>query len=262
MHRRRIPISEAILHTELYEELVKLNKENKNGVWARIIKNAFAPLFIAKVDFIAGNPPWINWRHLPQEYRLGMEDVWKTYGLFNQKGLRARLGSGMDDISVLMTYVSGDMYLAPAGRLGFIVTQTLFQSAGGGQGFRRFRLPNGLYFRVVEVEDFSSFQPFEGATNRTASMVLVKSDTPTQYPVKYTKFSLPPRQRRNSRTTEIDPSTLISTELEAIPVSGDPTSAWSVAPKGLAKGMPKIAGKSPYQGRIGAHSGGPLGCSG
>ncbi len=254
-----LPISETILHTALYTELVKLDRENKNGVWARIIKNAFAPLFIPKVDFVVGNPPWINWRHLPQEYRQSMVEVWTRYGLFTQQGLTARLGAGMDDISVLMTYVSGDMYLVPGGRLGFVITQTLFQSSGGGQGFRRFRLPNGLYFRVVDVDDFSSFQPFEGATNRTASMALVKSETPTEYPVKYTKFTLPAKHGRNPRSAEIDPSDLIASELEAIPVSADQTSAWSVAPRGVATGMPKIAGKSPYQARIGAHSGGASG---
>lgn len=47
-------VSETSLHIQLYNELVALDKANRNGVWARIIKNAFAPLFIGRVDFIAG----------------------------------------------------------------------------------------------------------------------------------------------------------------------------------------------------------------
>ena len=54
-------------HLKLFEDLRELDKANKNGVWARIIKNAFAPLFAGTFDFIAGNPPWVNWNNLPSE---------------------------------------------------------------------------------------------------------------------------------------------------------------------------------------------------
>jgi hypothetical protein len=60
-----LTIASNSLHQELYDELVALDKANKNGVWARIIKNAFAPLFVGKMDFVAGNPPWVNWSNLP-----------------------------------------------------------------------------------------------------------------------------------------------------------------------------------------------------
>jgi hypothetical protein len=251
-----LQISENELHQVLYQTLVRLDRENRNGVWARIIKNSFAPLFIHKVDYVIGNPPWINWRNLPAGYRGEMGSLWAKYGLLTQKGLKARLGAGMDDISVLMTYVSGEMYLKLHGRLGFIVTQTLFQSAGGGQGFRRLQLPDGLFFKVEEVHDFTQFQPFDSATNRTASMVLTKSEVSTQYPVAYSRYSLPPRKKR---LTELTFASLKVEELEAIPISPDLTSAWSVTPRGIATGMPKLTGKSPYQARIGIHSGGASG---
>jgi SAM-dependent methyltransferase len=43
-------------HLELYRELVKLDKANKNGIWARIIKNNFAPLFegLESFDYVIG----------------------------------------------------------------------------------------------------------------------------------------------------------------------------------------------------------------
>lgn len=251
-----MPISENELHQVLYQTLVRLDREDRNGVWARIIKNSFAPLFIPQVDYIVGNPPWINWRNLPAGYRGEMGSLWAKYGLLTQKGLKARLGAGMDDISVLMTYVSGDMYLKLQGRLGFIVTQTLFQSAGGGQGFRRLQLPNGCFFKVEEVHDFTQFQPFDSATNRTASMVLTKSEVSTQYPIPYSRFSFPPRKKR---LAELTFASLEVEELEAIPISPDLTSAWSITPKGVATGMPKLAGQSPYRARIGVHSGGASG---
>ena len=50
----------------LYSQLLDLERQQVNSIWARIIKNAFAPLFQPKFDVIAGNPPWINWESLPQ----------------------------------------------------------------------------------------------------------------------------------------------------------------------------------------------------
>lgn len=251
-----LPVSENELHNALYQTLVKLDKENRNGVWARIIKNSFAPLFIHKVDYIVGNPPWINWRNLPAGYRAEMGSLWARYGLLTQKGLKARLGAGMDDISVLMTYVSADMYLKLSGRLGFVITQSLFQSAGGGQGFRRFQISDNVFLKVEEVHDFTSFQPFDGATNRTASAVFQKSKRATEYPVAYSRFALPPRKKRLTETTF---ASLVVDDLEAMPISSDHTSAWSVTAKGIATGMPKLSGASPYQARIGVHSGGASG---
>jgi len=254
-----LAISEHSLHTELYRELVKLDKANKNGVWARIIKNAFAPLFIGKVDYVAGNPPWVNWRNLPSEYRVGMIPIWENYGLFSQKGLQARLGGGMDDISVLMTYVSANAYLRNGGKLGFVVTQTLFQSAGGGQGFRSFSLPTGKYLKVERVHDFSSFQPFEGATNRTATIALTVSDSPTSYPVEYVKVELRNPGSLPETWSELPDGPFVTTKLEAMPISSDKKSPWSVMPKGIAKTLKTICGVSNYVARIGAHSGGAAG---
>jgi hypothetical protein len=247
------------LHTDLYRELVTLDKANKNGVWARIIKNAFAPLFIGNVDFVAGNPPWVNWRNLPSEYRAGMAPLWEGYGLFTQKGLQARLGSGMDDISVLMTYVSGNAYLRPGGRLGFVITQTLFQSAGGGQGFRGFSLLRGRFFKVERVHDFSSFQPFEGATNRTATIIVAVSNTPTTYPVEYVKVELCNNSWKPDDYGEITTPQFVMTQLEAVPIGDDKASSWSILPKGMTKTLFKMRGSSSLTARIGAHSGGAAG---
>ena len=120
-----LPVTIESLHTDLYEELVRLDKANKNGVWARIIKNAFAPLFVGTVDYVAGNPPWIRWGYLPKEYREASMGLWKRYGLFSIKGYAARLGSGEKDLSQLFVYACIDNYLKKGGRLGFLITQTV-----------------------------------------------------------------------------------------------------------------------------------------
>ena len=180
------------LHKDLYIALLQLNLENKNGVWARIIKNAFAPLFTPRADFVVGNPPWVNWESLPEVYRQSTASLWLDYGLFRQKGYKAKLGGAKDDISILMTYVCHDSYLNDTGKLGFLITQSIFKTKGGGDGFRGLRYtPLGShqqFFEPVEVEDLGTIQAFEGATNRTAIFIAGKGKSAVKYPIPYVRW--------------------------------------------------------------------------
>jgi methylase of polypeptide subunit release factors len=109
---------------KLYADLMALDDRKINGIWARIISNAFAPLFAGEFDYVAGNPPWINWESLPEEYRKSSKEVWISYGLFPHSGMDVILGKGKKDISMLLTYVAADKYLKKNGKLGFLITQS------------------------------------------------------------------------------------------------------------------------------------------
>jgi methylase of polypeptide subunit release factors len=124
---------------KLFEQLKELHDQGLNGVWARIIKNAFAPLFIEPCDYIVGNPPWVNWESLPDDYRLQTKPLWEHYKLFpkRDKAMHTILGQAKYDISMLMTYVSVDNYLKTGGKLGLVLPQNLFKTSGAGQGFSR-----------------------------------------------------------------------------------------------------------------------------
>jgi hypothetical protein len=252
-----LSITAKDLHVELYEELVKLDKANKNSIWARIIKNAFAPLFIEKVDYVAGNPPWVNWENLPADYRETMKPLWQEYDLFRHKGYKAKLGGGKDDISILMTYVAHDNYLKDSGSLGFVITQSVFKTKGGGEGFRTFQYKKQdkmVYLQVVHVDDMSPFQPFEGATNRTAVFICEKAKKPFNYPVSYTVWQKIKRGQINQDATldEVQKGTQQS-ELAASPVDKDNiTSPWLTAPKKALVGIQKVIGKSDYKAYAGA----------
>jgi len=80
---------DAAVH--LYEQLLDLQRKGINGIWARIIKNAFAPLFQGRFDYVAGNPPWVNWESLPDDYRQETKDLWVYHGLFPHSGMDTML---------------------------------------------------------------------------------------------------------------------------------------------------------------------------
>lgn len=178
--------NEKTILEKLYTIMLDLEKKGLDGIWANVIKNSFAPLFQNKVDYIIGNPPWIVWQSLPENYRDSIQKYWHQYSIFEHKGLVARLGSSHDDLSVLMTYVIMDNFLKDKGKLGFIVNQNIFQSSGGGQGFRKFLIKDKIPIKIEQVDDFVNVQPFKdlGADNKTAVFTAVKNSN-TVYPVNY-----------------------------------------------------------------------------
>ena len=129
----------------------------------------------AAFDFVVGNPPWIAWDHLPAHDRNSTLEMWRRYGLFSLSGNEARHGGAKKDLSMLITYVAADRHLKPRGRLGFVITQTVFQTKGAGDGFRRFRLgATGAELKVVSADDLVAARPFPGAANWTGVLVLEK----------------------------------------------------------------------------------------
>ncbi len=237
---------EAIFRA-LYQRLFDLHNEGLNGIWARIVKNAFMPLYLGEFDYVAGNPPWVNWRHLPDDYRQTLIPLNQNrYGLFLASGNDARHGAAMIDISTLMLYVAADRYLKAQGRLGFVLTGSLFKSRAGA-GFRQFRIRDGAPLQAVFVDDMSDIKPFEGAHNRTTVLILRKGRA-TTYPVPYMYW------RKTRRGQAIRTDAALSQVLEmtqrlswrAWPVDpSDATSSWLTGrPAAMRAILPRIGATS------------------
>jgi methylase of polypeptide subunit release factors len=77
---------ELLFLTDFYEKLRKLEEEGRNKVWVAVIRNAFAPILKGKFDYVVGNPPWVNWENLPEQYREVSKRLWSDYGLAEIRG--------------------------------------------------------------------------------------------------------------------------------------------------------------------------------
>lgn len=243
----------------LFSILDELHRAGQNGLWAGVAKNMFMPLFLAPVDYVVGNPPWVNWEGLPEAYRQAMMPLWRAMGLFpDLKGIDKRLGKAKVDISQLCAYVSSHRYLKLEGKLGFVITQSVFKTTGAGQGFRRFRIGDGDHVGVQVVEDYTDFQPFEDATNRTAVFVWQKGRE-TRYPMSnYRVWSKKGREKPDFWATwaEAEPR-LTARTVAAEPVdASDPTSSWLTVSRAALTGIRKVLGPSEYRAYAGAYSGG------
>lgn len=246
--------AETILR-ELYERLCALHEQGLDGIWPRILQNAFMPLFLGRFEFIAGNPPWVNWEHLPEHYKRRIGPIWERFSLFPHRGFSAILGGAKDDISVLMLYVCLSDLSSTDGHLGFLITQSVLKASGAGQGFRRLRLNDSCPLRMIRAEDYSDFQPFEGATNRTAAVYIARGE-PTTYPVDYDVWQKTSRGSisQDATLSEVMGRTRIL-PYAAIPVNpNDDTSAWMTGRPEALDRLRRLSGPSGYRSRKGVYA--------
>jgi type I restriction-modification system DNA methylase subunit len=254
--KKRLPLSEGgiKLLLRVYARIRELEEQGENGIWARYIKNAFAPVYLARFDYVIGNPPWIRWGYLSDDYRKRTLDLWQRYGLFSLKGHEARLGAGEKDFSMLFTYASCDNYLKEGGKLAFLITHEVFKSKGAGEGFRKFEIEDKkIPLRVTLMEDMVDLKPFQAA-NKTSLFVLEKGK-PTSYPIPVVIW------RRLPGTGAISPDWPLSevmahtkgVEVKAVPVdSSKVNSSWQTATPSSLKWSEKMKGENPYKARLGA----------
>lgn len=238
--------NQIFLITKLYENFLRLEKEGKNHVWTSIIRNAFAPLFIGKFDYVVGNPPWVVWENLPNEYRRSLESLLKDYKLWKPG---ERLGGAEIDISSLFVYRCLDMYLKDDKKFGFLVTQSLFKTRGAGERFRSFKVKRNP-IKVLEVHDLVDIKPFEGANNRTSAIMIQKKGK-TEYPVKYILWK---KKEAIDQKDSLEDAMRKSERVKFVAVPSDKEnerSPWITLPKEIAGIIDKVIGHCSYKAHVG-----------
>ncbi len=212
---------------------------------------------LAKADIVVGNPPWVNWEYMPEQYRRDTQRVWLDYGLFSAKG--RELSFSKEDISVLITDIVIDRFLKDGGIIGFVLRQGAFKSAQNGAAFRKFEV-KGTGVKVIKVEDLSKIRVFEHATNRTA-LFFARKGAKNTYPVPYYLWEKRRDRERcsfggYSQLQEVMDQVSV-TEQRAMPaVQGDYTSPWITADAERLDTMKKVLGANDYRARTGVFTGG------
>jgi type I restriction-modification system DNA methylase subunit len=242
------------LLVDVYKRIKELDDNGENGIWARYIKNAFAPVYLGKFDFVIGNPPWVRWGYLSDDYRERTLKLWKRYGLFSLKGYSTRLGGGEKDLSMLFTYACADNYLKDNGTLGFIITMEVFKSKGAGEGFRQFELKDKkIPLKILGMEDMVDLKPFQSA-NKT-SLFFMKKGKKTIYPIPVIEWMRKPKIGRILPDWPLDTvkANCEEKQIMAMPVNPDKMfSSWQTAKTGELTIYSKLKGQNPYKARLGA----------
>ena len=149
---RKFLIRKAV--AELTENLVELERNGWNGIWARILSNFLTTACLGRFSVVMGNPPWIDWKNLPEGYRNRIKAMCIERGLFSGAG---RTGGINLNICALISYVSMTNWLDPKGRLAFLMPRELANQASY-EGWRRL----GGKWNFLEFHDWSKAgHPFD-----------------------------------------------------------------------------------------------------
>ena len=212
---------------------------------------------LGKSDVIVGNPPWVNWEYMPEQYRQSSQHIWLDYNLFSAKG--PDLSFSKEDISVLITYIVIDKLLKEGGIIGFVFRRGVFKSAQNGVGFRRFKI-GGTGIKVIKVEDLSKIKAFENAANSTA-LFFAKKGEDNAYPVSYYLWEKRTDLRKcsfgaYSQLREVMDQISVSEQCAMPAVKEDITSMWITADAETLDSMKKVLGANGYRARTGVFTGG------
>lgn len=128
---RKFLVHKAI--SEMTASLVELERNGWNGIWARILSNFLTTACLGRFSVVIGNPPWIDWKNLPEGYRNRIKDMCVERGLFSGAG---RTGGINLNICALICYVVLTNWLKDGGRLAFLMPHELANQASY-EGWRR-----------------------------------------------------------------------------------------------------------------------------
>lgn len=111
-------------HREVVEEtfrtMCRLHDEGRNHIWGYYVRNLARPMWLSReanrVDLLIGNPPWLAYRHMPDD----MQEVFRTMSQ------RRNLWAGNEnathqDLSALFVVRAAELYLRQGGRIAMVL---------------------------------------------------------------------------------------------------------------------------------------------
>jgi len=233
---------------ELCVRIRALRDDERNGVWARIIENSFAPLFAGQFDVVVGNPPWLGWRKMPENWRNAGMLHWKRYGLWRpplEEGKRPAKPQ-MGDVATLVYATAVARYAGEDAFVGLLVPNTLVIGDPGGRAFRRFHLAAAAddvaeagygprrSFKAVHLDLWNEVNPFAPDASNKPIFLISQVDQKNEFPVPTAQWKRAKGARLGASWTKTRAS-VVERLGESWPVNRSvPTSQWSFVPTGTA----------------------------
>lgn len=261
--------ADATVLVELFDQLRRLETENKNKIWLKLLRNSCAPVLEKKFNLVVGNPPWVGWGELPQNYRERMRPIWERTGLIPRKpttrtstssGAGTAMGRVRKELATLFVAVSLERYLlenedgTEIGRnvLAFLLPFTTFKAPAEGE----FRAMLADKTEIHQIHDLVTLRPFKRATNRTAMIVLSKKGKQKQSMFPGTMWKL----KKGTSTKPEDSLKEVMRNSTRKSMAFSPvrpnsfSSPWMELSRGTIPILSKILGRSAYVASAGVYT--------
>lgn len=164
---------EMIVVCEFTSQCVELKKKGHSVHWIKSIIDILSTRISGRVDFIVSNPPWIDWKALPDGYR----DTLKLASIDNHVFSGDRFTGGINlNICALITNVVANTWLCNGGVMGILMPKSLlFQPTY--RGFRNLIQIEGEELHFDSLVDWSEGgHPFPNVTEKFMTYYFIKKD--------------------------------------------------------------------------------------
>lgn len=135
---------------------------------------------IPPVDWLVGNPPWVNYVDLDEAQRAQLRPHFHACGLVRD-ARRLLLGGSRIDLAALVIAWSIRHHLRPHGEALFLAPLSLYLNDGAHEGFRRHQT-DGVSFALRAVWDHRDAPLFPEVATRHGLLHYTR-DARTQWPV-------------------------------------------------------------------------------
>lgn len=169
-----------------FQLMVRLVKEDRDSIWAFILKNAYRPAYLRrqKVDAIAANPPWLSLRDIAdQAYKDKIKELTFQYGLLGKK--EVKLFTQMDTSTVFFVHTEHE-FLKEKGKMAFVMPKSVILPAKQHFAFQK----HGF----TAIHEFSKVDPLF----RVRSCVLIsdRKSRKDKIPITHWSGNLPQKNVR------------------------------------------------------------------
>ena len=110
--------------SETYQDLLELQKENRNHIWGYVARNLTRPIWLSsekqKADIVIGNPPWLKFNSMNQEMQNTLKKECFSINLWEKKKGRSKFRTSQD-ISTYFFIRSVDLYMKEKGAVAFVM---------------------------------------------------------------------------------------------------------------------------------------------
>lgn len=170
-------IDEVLIVEDFIENIQILLNRGYNKIWIRTILGILKSINIGKFDIIVSNPPWIDWKVLPPEYR----EILKTACLDTHVFSGDNFTGGINlNICALIANVVADNWLKIDGEIGLLMPKSIALQQSY-KGFRDLQMSNGGALEFDYFVDWSkSGNPFKPVTEKFMTYYLKKTESSQQ----------------------------------------------------------------------------------
>lgn len=171
------------LNSNLYEEALGRFKQKFSADMSKNFTNSDVfDLEPKQYDIVFGNPPWMNFTDLPDQYKERLKSIFIKYDLV-ENTKKMLLGGARVDIAALVIQKSIAEFLAPDGHAYFFQPLSLLLNDGAHDSFRRYSV-KGIDFSIEEVYDFNETSIFPDVSTRHG-LVHYQKNRKAGFPISY-----------------------------------------------------------------------------